>query len=178
MSELIVYTYSGQDKAEEVLNEVRNLRQKNVHKALIGLEDAAVATKDASGKVRLRQTMETAAKGGAFASGGLWGLLIGFLFGGPLLGALVGVGIAGLLGRRIDIGIDNDFIRGVGDDLGSGDSALFMLVHDTPVETIANVMEQYGGKLHRTTLSPEAADAFRRMSEDEGVHTALVSPDA
>lgn len=176
MSELIVYTYAGADKASEVLNEVRSLKKENVHKALIGLEDAAVVAKDENGKVRLRQTMEAAVKGSSIAGGGLWGVLVGFLFGGPLLGALVGIGIAALFGRKLDIGIDNDFIRSIGDDLGSSDSALLMLVHETPIDTVAEVMTRFGGTLHRATLSKDAADAFRAVGEHEDVKAALNDP--
>ena len=173
MSELIVYTYSGPDRASDVLNEVRSLKTTNVHKALIGLEDAAVVTKDTDGKVKLRQTMEAAVKGSTIAGGGLWGVLVGFLFGGPLLGALFGLGIAALFGRKLDIGIDNAFMRSIGNDLGTGDSALLMLVHDTPVDTLADVMKGFGGTLHSATLSKEAADAFRAVGEHEDVKAAL-----
>ncbi len=82
MSDLIVYTYDSEEKAAEVLAEIATLKQENVQKALIKIEDAAVAVKDADGKVKVRQTLESIVKGGRIISGGFWGLLIGFLFGG------------------------------------------------------------------------------------------------
>ena len=117
MAKLIVYTYNTEDKAGEVLKEVAGMKQENVQRPLLSLEDAAVVVKDAKGKVKVRQTLESIAKGGNVASGGFWGLLIGFLFGGPLLGALLGMGMSALFGRNIDLGIDNDFIKKVGDEL-------------------------------------------------------------
>jgi len=117
MSDLVVFTYEQEDRAGQALTSLAGLKQENVQKALIGIEDAAVVVKNANGRVKLRQTLESAVKGRNVASGGLWGMLIGFLFGGPLFGALLGMGLSGLLGRRIDIGIDNAFIRGVSDDL-------------------------------------------------------------
>lgn len=137
MSKLIVYTYNTENKAAEVLHAVSAMKQENVQRPLIALEDAAVVVKNAKGKVRVRQTLESVAKGSNVTSGGFWGLLIGFLFGGPLLGALLGMGMSALFGRNIDLGIDNDFIKGVGDELAPGDSALFLLVGDTAIETVA-----------------------------------------
>lgn len=172
MSELIVYTYREEDKAAQVLKEIASQRQENVQKPLIGIEDA-VTVKNHDGKVRVNQTLETAIKGGNIASGGLWGVLIGFLFGGPLLGALLGMGIGALFGQRIDIGIDNDFIDKIGDSLRQGDSALFLLVKDTPIETVAEELSKHGGTLHHTSLSPEAEEAFLRVSEQDDVRLAM-----
>ncbi|MEM7117886.1 MAG: DUF1269 domain-containing protein, partial [Chloroflexota bacterium] len=130
MSDLIVFTYNDENKAGEVLTKVATLKQENVQKALINIEDAAVVVKNSDGKVKVQQTLESVVKGSRVASGGLWGLLIGFLFGGPLFGALLGMGFSALFGRKIDIGIDNEFINGIGDDLAPGDSALFLLTNN------------------------------------------------
>ena len=89
MSELLVYTYNTEDRAAEVLKEIMSMTQEHVKKPLIGIEDAAVVVKNAKGKVKIRQTMESAVKGGRVVSGGFWGMLIGFLFGGPLFGTLL-----------------------------------------------------------------------------------------
>ena len=117
------------------------------------------------GQLRIRQTLDTATKVGGVATGSLWGVLIGFLFGGPLLGALVGAGISLFIGRKIDIGIANDFIQSVSDDLQPGRSALLPLVKDTPMETLAETRNAQGGRLHHTTLSDEAAAVFTQAAE-------------
>lgn len=173
MSDLVVFTYEQEDKAAQVLASVASLKQENVQKALIGIEDAAVVVKNAKGKVKVRQTLESTVKGSNVASGGLWGVLIGFLFGGPLFGALLGMGFSALFGRKIDIGIDNDFIKGIGDDLAPGDSALFLLVKDAPVDTVADALKEQGGKLYHTSFSDEAADAFVKASEHDELKEAI-----
>ena len=160
MSELVVFTYQHPDRAAEVLKHVASLRREHIRKPLVGIEDAAVAVKGDDGQVRIRQTLESAMKAGTVATGSLWGVLVGFLFGGPLLGALVGAGVSWLMGRKIDIGIDNDFIRQVSDELQPGRSALLLLVRDTPIDTLAETLNAQGGRLHHTTLSDEAAAAF------------------
>lgn len=172
MSELVVFSYKHSDRAGEVLKEIATLKQENVRKPLIGIEDAAVV-KNEDGKVKIRQTLESTMKGTQVASGGLWGLLIGFLLGGPLLGALAGLGIGAILGRRLDIGIDNDFIERLGNELAPGDSALFLLVKDTPIDTLVEELNTRGGRLFSTSLSDEVAAAFTQAANDEQVARAL-----
>lgn len=172
MSELVVFSYQHPDRAGEVLQELATLKRENIRKPLIGIEDAAVV-KNEDGKVKVRQTLESAMKGTQVVSGGLWGVLIGFLLGGPLLGALAGLGIGAILGRRIDIGIDNDFIERLGDELAPGHSALFLLVKDTPIDTLVEELNTRGGRLFSTSLSDEAAAAFTQAANDEQVARAL-----
>ena len=92
-------------------------------------------------------------------------MLVGFLFGGPLLGALVGAGVSWLAGRKIDFGIANDFITEVSEDLRPGRSALLLLVKDTPIDTLAQTHNAQGGRLYHTTLTDEAAAAFTQAAE-------------
>ena len=165
MSELVVFTYQHPDRAAEVLQHVAALKREHIRKPLVTIEDAAVAVKGEDGQVRIRQTLETALKARTVATGSLWGVLVGFLFGGPLVGALVGAGVSWLAGRRIDIGIDNDFVQKVSEDLKPGRSALLLLVKDTPIDTLAEILNAQGGRLFHTTLSDEAAAAFTQAAE-------------
>lgn len=173
MNELIVFTYKHEDKAREVLQEIAQLQKENVKKPLIGIEDAAIAVRAQDGQTKIRQTLESVAKGTSVGYGGLWGVLAGFLFGGPLLGALAGAGIGALLGRNIDIGVDNAFIKQVSEDLEPGDSALVLLVKDTPVDTLVEELNSRGGRLYHTSLSDDAAAAFTQASEHREVRRAL-----
>lgn len=100
-------------------------------------------------------------------------MLIGFLFGGPLFGALLGMGFSALFGRKIDIGIDNSFIKGISDELAPGDSALFLLINNTPVETITSVLAQFGGNLYHSTLSDEASEAITKAGEHSDIAEAM-----
>ena len=165
MSELVVFTYQHPDRAAEVLQHVAALQREHIRKPVVTIEDAAVAVKGEDGQVQVRQTLETAVKARTVATGSLWGVLVGFLFGGPLVGGLAGAGISWLAGRRIDIGIDNDFVQKVSEDLQPGRSALLLLVKDTPIDTLAEVLNAQGGRLHHTTLSDEDAAAFTQAAE-------------
>lgn len=178
MSDLVVITYHQESTATEALKKVATLKQENVQKALVHIEDAAVAVKNAKGKVKVQQTLETAVKGSRVTSGGLWGLLIGFLFGGPLFGAVLGMGLSALFGRKIDIGIDNEFIKNVSNDLAPGDSALFLLVNETPADVVGQSLAEFGGNLYHTSLGDEAEQIFHKAMEQEEIKTAVIAHQA
>jgi uncharacterized membrane protein len=169
MSQLIVFAYDTGDKAATVLQSVAELRKQH----LIDVEDAAVVVKDANGKVKVRQTLESMVKRGNVAAGGFWGLLIGMIFGGPVFLALLGMGLSALFGRRLDVGIDNQFIKNVGNDMKPGDSALFLLSASITVDKVADALRAYGGTLYHTSLSKEAEEALARALEHEPLAEAI-----
>ena len=61
MSDLIVITYDKAETGWGAFNELANLQKMQ----LLELEDAALATKDAKGKVKIKQTLENQATGSA-----------------------------------------------------------------------------------------------------------------
>lgn len=173
MSELVVFTYKEENKAADVLQTISRLKKEYTQKPLISIEDAAMGIKTKEGQVKIKQTLESIAKGTNVAYSGMWGVLAGFLFGGPLLGLLAGAGIGVLLGRKIDIGIDNAFIQNVSDNLLPGDSALFLLVKDTPTDILVETLNAQGGRLFHTSLPDEVATAFTQASEYEDIKRTL-----
>lgn len=173
MSELVVFTYENEQEAFEALATVVSKKQENVQAPLVAIEDAAVAVKSAHGKVKIRQTMEAAAKSGSVFSSSMWGLIVGFLFGGPLLMAALGGGISALIGRKLDLGISNDFIDEVSASLKPGNSALFLLTNGADPATIAGALGEHGGTLFHTTMADDAAAALAEASEDAELAAAV-----
>src|SRR5262249_41302767 len=104
MSTLVVIGYDDEFKAEEV----RLKRRKLQKDYLLDLEDAVVAVKDKSGKVKLHQALNLTAAGAV--GGGFWGSLIGLIFLNPLLGAAVGAAAGAVSGALTDLGIDDNFM--------------------------------------------------------------------
>src|SRR5438128_2096672 len=100
MSTLVVIEYDDEFKAEEVRLLLRRM-QKDY---LIDLEDAVVAAKDKSGKVRLSQSINLTAAGAA--NGGFWGALVGLLVLNPLLGMAAGMGAGAVTGALTDVAIN------------------------------------------------------------------------
>ncbi len=176
-NDLIVFTYPDENQATVALQRVVTAKQENTHVPLVAIDDAAVAVKNDKGRVKVRQTLESAVKGSRVASGGFWGLLIGLLFGGPLVGALVGIGLRTLSNRQIDIGIDNTFISAVSDSLAPGQSALFLLTDGATPDAIDEALGDHDGTLFHTTLASETTEALSDMAGDESITTALEADD-
>jgi uncharacterized membrane protein len=174
MSDLIVAAFPGEDTADQVLNKLQALQKEH----LIDLEDACVVVRDRNGKVHVKQAVNLigleAASGGAF--GAFWGTLIGLLFLNPLAGLLTGAafgaGAGALSGMLSDYGIDDDFIRSLGETLEPGTSALFILVRRVTLDKVLPELRPFGGKVIHTSLSTEQEARLRRALEDVAVaHT-------
>jgi uncharacterized membrane protein len=140
---------------------------------LIEVQDAAVIVKDANGKVKVHQTLESLVKSSNVASGGFWGLLIGLIFGGSIFMAVLGMGLSALFGRKLDVGIDNTFIKNVGDDMKPGDSALFLLTEEITVDKVADALREHGGALYHTSLSKEAEETLAKALEHAPIAEAI-----
>ena len=117
--------FADETKAEEV----RKLLFTMQKQYLFDLEDAVVVVKNHEGKVTINQIYNLVASGaaGGVLYGGLWGLLIGVLFFNPILGWAAG-GLAGatagsITGWLTDIGIDDNFIKELGNTIQPGHSA-------------------------------------------------------
>src|SRR5215813_5377889 len=83
MSDLVFISFPSEQKAEEVRDKVLGMQKEY----LIELGDAVVAVKDANGRIKLNQLMNTTAAGAL--SGTFWGSLIGLIFLMPLAGAAI-----------------------------------------------------------------------------------------
>ena len=136
---------------------------------LLELEDAAFATKDQKGKVKVKQTLERQHTGVAASFGFFWGFLIGLIFGGPLFWGLVTALLTGLIARGTDLGIDNDFMKEVSDSLEPGGSAIFALVVKSTPDKVQEEMRKYGGHLAQTSLSEEDEQKLRQALEHDDV---------
>ena len=170
MSTLIAVTYPNEQKAQEVLAELRKLESSY----LIDLEDAVYVTKDANGKPKLHQSVDLTAEGAT--NGAFWGLLIGLLitlpfpFMAPLawLGiaaATAGVGaVAGALtGHASDLGIDDKFIENLTANMTAGTSTLFILARSVTLDKVEPDLAKFGGTVLYTNLNKDAEEQLRQQ---------------
>ena len=148
MSDLIVIGFKDEFKADEVLLDLRKLEREY----LIDLEDAVVVIRNKEGKVKIKQTQELVTSGAL--EGGLWGLLLGLIFFHPML-AIVGVAAGAISGVLTDIGIDDNFIREIGNTIESGTSAIFVLARKSTPDKVLDELSKFEGKVLRTSLSKE-----------------------
>src|ERR1044072_2248438 len=122
MSDLVVIAFPTEAKAEEVRTKLLNMQKEY----LIQLGDAVIAVKDAEGRIKLNQLINTTAVGAV--SGTFWGTLIGLIFLMPLAGAALGAASGTLSGYLADVGIDDKWMKDTAAAIKPGNSALFVLV--------------------------------------------------
>ncbi|MFM6189632.1 MAG: DUF1269 domain-containing protein [Planktothrix sp.] len=163
MSDLIAIAYDDEYKAEEVRLTLIKLQKEH----LIELEDAAVIVKNAEGKVKLKQAVDLTTAGAV--SGGFWGLLIGTLFLSPVLGAAVGAAAGAASGALSDIGVDDNFMKSLGETLKPGSSALFVLVRKVTPDKVLDEVAPYGGTVLRTSLSKDEEAQLQEVLTSRGV---------
>jgi uncharacterized membrane protein len=155
MSNLVAITFAGEDDALAALGSVRLLEKEG----RIGLEDTAAVSKDADGKIRVKNELSSGTETGAVV-GAVLGSLLWVVF--PV-GAIVGGAIAGgLVGRAVAPGIDGDFVKEIEAGLAPGGSALFLLVKDGDPGLLIAAMRQYQGTVVQTSLDEEEEAALRQ----------------
>jgi len=132
---------------------------------LTALEDAVVVEHDSEGQVHLRQAINMTAAGAL--GGGFWGTLVGLLFLNPLLGAAVGAGVGAASGSLSDIGINDGFMRELGETLPRGSAALCLLVREATPDRVIERLRAHAphAKLLRTNLSHTDEDQLRALLE-------------
>lgn len=155
MSEFIAICYPDKHRAHEVRLELIKLQSDY----LIDLEDAVVAVKDDDGQVKLHQPVNLTAMGAV--SGGFWGTLIGLIFMNPLLGLGVGAATGAVSGALTDIGINDEMMKAIADELTAGSSALFVLVRRVTPDKVVERISEYGGKVIQSSLSHEDEDKLQ-----------------
>lgn len=163
MTDLIAIAYDDEFKAEEVRLTLAKLQREH----LIEMEDAAVIVKNAEGKVKLKQAVDLTSAGAV--SGGFWGLLIGTLFLNPLLGTAVGAAAGAVSGALSDIGVDDGFMKSLGQSLPAGSSALFVLVRKATPDKVLEEIAPYGGTVLRTSLSKDQENQLQDVLTSRGV---------
>jgi uncharacterized membrane protein len=149
MTDLIVIEYDDMHTAEEVRLKLQKMQQGY----LIDMEDAVVAVKDKTGKVKLHQIHNLTALGAV--SGGFWGALIGVIFLNPLLGIAAGTAAGAISGALTDVGINDNFMKELASGFKNGTSALFVLVRSVTADKVLAEIEGSGGKVLKTSLSHE-----------------------
>jgi len=169
MSTLIAITYDKEETAKQALDKLSELQKMQ----LVSLEDAALAVKDRNGKVKVKQTLEKMHTGSVASWGFFWGFLIGLIFGGPLFWGLFTALLSALFNKGTDLGVDNKFIKEVGNSLNPGQSALFILVVQATEDKVLPEMAKFGGTVYQTSLSNEDEEALKKALENKDISAAV-----
>jgi uncharacterized membrane protein len=156
MATLTVLAFKDQEGAQRMIPDLTMLQKEQ----LIQIHDGAVVVRPVDGKPKVKQLHSLVGEGAW--GGAFWGMLIGMLFFMPWLGMGLGAITGALSGKFADIGIDDNFIREVGDQISPGTSALFLMTSDaTALDKIAQRLSQHKFEILRTNLPAEQEQALR-----------------
>jgi uncharacterized membrane protein len=155
MSTLVAIAYPDAATAEQVRNELVQLTKEH----MLQLEDAVVVEHRADGKIKLHQAMSTTGAGAA--GGALWGGFIGLLFLAPLLGMAIGAASGAAAGKVTDTGVNDNFMKELGEKVAPGGAALIYLGRSDAPEKVLDRIKQYGGEVIQTSLDTEQEEHLR-----------------
>ena len=133
---------------------------------LISVHDAAIVSW-APGKKRPKTRQLNNLTGVSTMGGAFWGLLFGLLFFVPLLGLAMGAGLGAMSGSLADVGIDDDFIRSVREQITPGTSALFVMTSDAVQDKVHDAFAGHHPQLLKTNLSDAEEEKLREVFADD-----------
>lgn len=154
MSDLVAIAYEDLATAHRVVEGLAEPLE--AHE--LELDDCVIVERQGDGKVKLHQPSLAGmgAIGGAF-----WGGLIGMLFLVPLLGAALGAAAGAASGALSDAGVNDDFMRRMGEDLQPGKAAVILLVRKAvPDKLLPRIRER--GTVIQTSLSGDQEAALQQ----------------
>lgn len=150
MATLTAWKFDTASGAQSALALVERMQKEQ----LLTVNDGAYVHWEEGRKKPKTEQLHSLAGAGALG-GSFWGFLFGLLFFVPLLGMAVGAAMGALTGSMADVGIDDDFIRSVREQVTPGTSALFLLTSDVVVDKVLDEFRQTGATLISTNLSHE-----------------------
>lgn len=150
MAHLVAIGYPDETTAARAADEVERLSGD------LGLEADAIATivRDKEGRYHVTTNHHLVAEGPSW--GMFWEVLFGLVFFVPVLGMAVGPGLAALLRKVEQAGIDGQFQSQVRDMLQPGTSALFLVTEEVAPHRVVNALRQCGGTVLEAPLSSAA----------------------
>jgi uncharacterized membrane protein len=165
MSNLVAIAYPDVDTAQQVMTTLGELQ---IERSIV-LEDAVIVTREEGGKVKLHQARSTTGAGAA--GGAMWGGLIGLLFLAPLLGMAVGAASGALTGKLTDVGVDDSFLKELGEKLEPGMAAVIVLVHRSTPDKVLPAIQGFGGTMLQSSLDDDAEARLREALQVQGAAT-------
>jgi uncharacterized membrane protein len=148
MSDLVAVAYDNVDTARQVADNVIQLQK--AHE--IELDDMVVVERREDGKVKLHQP---SAAGAGALGGALWGGLIGLIFFVPLFGMAIGAATGAAAGALSDYGVDDNFMKELGNKLEPGAGALILLIRKVSADKVIPQI-RVPGTIIQTSLDNES----------------------
>jgi uncharacterized membrane protein len=147
LSDLVAIAYDDLPTAQRV---VGNLGEA-IKNHLIQLDDCVIIERKDDGKVKLHQP---SLAGAGAVGGALWGGLIGLIFFMPLFGMAIGAAAGAAGGALSDAGVDDKFMKRLGQELEPGHAAVILLVRSVTADKVLPQIKE-PGTIIQTSLSNE-----------------------
>ena len=139
MATITAFKFDTPEGAGKMLDLVKDLSKQQ----LITLQDAAIVTWP-QGRKKPKTEQLTGLAGAGALGGAFWGMLFGLIFFIPFLGMAIGAAMGALVGKFSDYGIDDSFIKSVGEKVTEGTSALFLMTSDAVLDKVSDAVKGEG----------------------------------
>jgi uncharacterized membrane protein len=160
VSNLVAIAYDDLDTAKQVVANIGHAQ--TAHE--IELDDLVIVERRGDGKIKLHQP---SLAGAGAAGGALWGGLIGLIFLMPLFGMAIGAATGAAAGALTDAGVDDKFMKELGEQLTPGSAAVIALVRRVTVDKVLEGI-QIPGHIIQTSLDNEAEARLAEALEAAG----------
>ena len=158
MGTLTVWKFDTASGADSALDLLQRLQKEE----LLQVNDAACVYWEQGRKKPKTEQLHSMTGAGALG-GSFWGLLFGLIFFVPLLGLAMGAAMGALAGSMSDVGIDDEFIKQVRDNVTPGTSALFVMTSNVVADKVLEQFKETGATLLSTNLSSEQEAKLREV---------------
>jgi uncharacterized membrane protein len=158
VSNLIAIAYPDKSTAEQVARNLDDARKGH----LIDLDDLVIVERRGDGKIKLHQPSMTAT--GALG-GAAWGGLIGLLFLVPFFGMAIGAATGAAAGAMSDSGVDDKFMKELGEQLQPGAVALVALVRNVNVPKLLEDVKIPGKIIYSSLDEPTETALSEALSK-------------
>jgi uncharacterized membrane protein len=111
--------------------------------SVIDVDDAVVVTRDKLGKIRLHQSLPLVTFGSAVGS--VSGMILGMMVLNPLFGSVAGAAVGASVASLADVGINDEFMKELGETLKPSSSALFVTIRRSKPELVLDRLLQFAG---------------------------------
>ena len=158
MATLTVWKFQTTDGADGAVDRLKSLEKQE----LIQVHDAATISWEEGAKRPTTRQLHNLVGSGAMG-GMFWGMLFGLIFFVPLLGAALGAATGAASGALADVGIDDDFIKKVRDQVTPGTSALFVMTSGAVMDKVHDAFRDERVELIHTNLSEDQEKALKEV---------------
>lgn len=133
--------------SEKAASDSFKILQQEEKKKLIDTKNVVVITKEAEGKIHIKETAEKAA--GEIGIGALVGGALGILAGpvGLITLGAAGAVLGGLTAKLDDVGFDDEKLERIGEALQPGSSAIITVLEEQYSDHLAEELKTHGAKV-------------------------------